>query len=94
MDIAPSGIFLFVVLSMAFVITIICLVYRFCRIDSNHKQAHKLRQQREQTFSEIAAYVAEGTISPADAERMIKAMGSADDADKVKFELETNRMRG
>ena len=88
------GEFIFVVVCMAFVIAIICIVYRFCRIDSNHKQAHKLRQQREQTFSEIAAYVAEGTIPPADAERMIKAMGSADEAEKVKFELETNRMRG
>lgn len=93
MDISSGG-FAVLLSAMAFVIAIICIVYRFCRIDSNHKQAHQLRKQREQTLSEIAAYVAEGTISPADAERLMKAMGSADEAEKVKFELETNRMRG
>lgn len=34
--------------------------------------------EREQTRREIAAYVAEGTMSPADAARLIEAAGNAD----------------
>lgn len=51
-------------------------------ITSRRTNLHNDRQAREQTIREIAAYTAEGSLSPDDAERIIRALPaqSADDA--------------
>ncbi len=47
----------------------------------------KLRTRREQTYSEIAAYIAEGTITPEEGERLIRAMKEGDAAEEVAARL-------
>lgn len=54
------------------VIGVVCLVVYEIRKASMHRQT-------EQTRREIAAYVAEGSISPQDAERILKARMPIDD---------------
>jgi len=86
--------FVLIIISIAAFLVLVGVTFRFAKSDQTARREHQLRRQREQTFSEIAAYVAEGTISPADAERLIKAMGDRDAADKVNLDLQTARMRG
>lgn len=47
----------------------------------------KLRSRREETYSEIAAYIAEGTITPEEGERLIRAMKDGDDAEALAHRL-------
>jgi len=58
---------LFVMSALAFSVTLMGVLYR-----------HKKYRLREQTRQELAAYVAEGSMTPEDAERIIKA-GTEDD---------------
>lgn len=80
--------------SMAFVLILIAGITVACWRWERLGQEKRQQKDRERTYREIAAYVAEGTISPADAERMINAMGSVDHAERTRRELEQIRMRG
>jgi hypothetical protein len=80
--------------SMAFVLILIAGITVACWRWERLGQEKRKQKDREKTYREIAAYVAEGTITPADAERMIKAMGSVDEADRTRRELDQMGMRG
>ena len=80
--------------SMAFVLILIAGITVACWRWERLGQEKRKQKDRERTYREIAAYVAEGTISPSDAERMINAMGSVDEAERTRRDLEQIRMRG
>jgi len=86
--------FILIVTGIGAVLALMVIIFRFAKWDQSARREHQLRKYREQTYAEIAAYVAEGTISPADAERMMKAMGDLSAQDKVNLDLQTARMKG
>jgi hypothetical protein len=49
---------------------------------------------REETKRELAAYVAEGTLRPEDAERILRANGPDDELEKLKRDLADRITRG
>lgn len=80
--------------SMAFVLILIAGITVACWRWERLALEKRTQKDRERTYREIAAYVAEGTITPSDAERMINAMGSVEQAERTRRDLEQIRMRG
>lgn len=70
---------------MAFVLILMSGIFWFAWHEERRKSTFKLLKEREQTNREIAAYVAEGSISPDDAERLIRAMGPTNESAQEKF---------
>ena len=70
--------FLIAIIGMAFVIVLMSGIFTYAWHETKRKERFKLQKERETTLREMAAYVAEGTISPDDAERLIRAMGETD----------------
>lgn len=68
------------VIGMIFVLVLLGGIFRFALQDDTRKAGVKLEIERERTHREIAAHVASGSLSPDDAERLILAMGQADQA--------------
>ena len=64
---------------MGFVIVLLGGIFWYSWHEERRKMSFKLQKEREQTHREIAAYIAEGSISPDDGERLIHAMGKTDD---------------
>lgn len=69
-----------VALGMVFVIVLLSGIFRFAHNDDTRKAGIKLELEREKTHREIASHVASGSLSVDDAERLIRAMGQADEA--------------
>ncbi len=91
----PNG-YTMIIVGMFAVLILIGGICTYAWHDAKRKSVFKLQKEREQTHREIAAYVAEGSISPADAERMIRAMGplgTPEQAAVAKFEVTQERMR-
>lgn len=72
--------FAIAVIGMIFVLVLLGGIFRFALQDDTRKAGVKLEIERERTHREIAAHVASGSLSPDDAERLIRAMGQADEA--------------
>ena len=78
----PNG-YAMIMAGMVAVLIMIGVVCTYAWFDSKQKAVFKLHKEREQTHREIAAYVAEGSITPADAENMLRAMGSVATAEDL-----------
>ncbi len=73
-------VFAIVVLGMIFLLVLMGGIFRFALQDDTRKAGVKLEIERERTHRDIAAHVASGSLTPDDAERLILAMGQADEA--------------
>ncbi len=72
--------FTMAIVGMIFTLVLLGVIFRFCLKDDERKAGVKLEVERERTHRKIAAHVASGKLSPDDAERLILAMGQADEA--------------
>jgi len=73
------GVVMIALSGMVFVLLLIGGICWYSWHEDHRKRAFKLQRERETTHREIAAYVAEGSITPADAEKLIRAMGETDE---------------
>lgn len=70
--------FLMAIIGMSFVILLLTGIFWYGWRDSCRKERFKLQKERETTLRELNAYVAEGSITPENAERLIRAMSETD----------------
>jgi HEAT repeat protein len=89
----PFGLSAAEILATGFAVTLIASLWSVnTHLDKNRKLRERRLKDREQTYREVAAYVAEGTIPPESAERMIRAMGDYDEEARARFEFAKREM--
>jgi hypothetical protein len=72
--------FVMAIAGMGFVLVIVGGIFWYSWHDERRKREFKLLRERETTHRELAAYVAEGSITADEAEKLIRAMGETDGA--------------
>ncbi len=68
----------YMLVGMAFTLVLLGVIFRFVRRESERTAAVKLERERERLYREIASYVAGGSLTIEDAERLIQAIGDSD----------------